>query len=208
MANPIYMMFMASQDGNYDPVPEVYKLTKIVDNCIKEEPEYSDQYGEILLQLERLPCHLLTLCRNCEESKLFLSQRDNYVGPQNTLFPRLAMALELGHGNFVAHPNIQFLVQSEFYGDVWKYQRTTMEKILKVAAVLAVMVFFPVIQIFLWFSLLGCGGSRVVRFLKSPWIKAMSKFASHIMFAVLLFMMNIEYRPEADSEPQTICKLS
>lgn len=58
--NPTFMIFMAGQDGSYDPVYEGLELTARCEFCKDEEPEFSDEYNEISESVSQLSVDLLS----------------------------------------------------------------------------------------------------------------------------------------------------
>ncbi|CAL8069370.1 unnamed protein product [Orchesella dallaii] len=199
--NPTYLIFLAGQDGSFDPVYESLQLMETLDKCISEEPEFKEQYETIKKELQKFPTALLNLCRTTEETKIFLSQRQGYVGA-DLPYPRLAYAFECDQKSLVAHPNAQYLLYREWRGHSWSPENPVANWLLTIITMLC----FPIVNMFLWLSLF-CGSSvPITQHFLAPINRCRSKWASHLAFCILLFYMNAEERTEAQISPPTLCK--
>lgn len=156
-----------------------------------------------------LSFYSLGMCRTCDEVKIFLNQTEGYVGPSSMPYPRLATAMNYGNKLLVSHPQIQFFLQTEFRGPIWKTPRSQFERIAKFVVTALMMLLFPVVQLFLWCSLFCCSDLPAVRYLLSPNNRSLSKLASYIAYCTLLLFMNKEQRYEqGDCVPPTICNVN
>jgi hypothetical protein len=59
-------------------------------------------------QLAGLLVSLIAMCRNTEETRIFLRSKSGYKGSTSSFpYPRILVALELEQKEFIAHPHAQ-----------------------------------------------------------------------------------------------------
>ena len=123
-ANPKFVPSLSCQDHLEcnDPVFKCFDLAKIARMYAEHIPEYKPEYEEIADQCQKFSVQLLDECANTEEVKVLLEEpagSTKYFRFANEIkYPRLRLAIELNHKEFVGHMFCQQVLREQWHGDV------------------------------------------------------------------------------------------
>ena len=119
MTSTAYLMAEAKHK-QLDPVRRAFNHLKTSKNLINNMTSFSNTLQNIAERLEEFTLHMLDLCNNKDQVKLFLEQNDDIDGiiiEHGSKMPRIFQALDLRHKDFVTHDNCQRVVREEFYDE-------------------------------------------------------------------------------------------
>ena len=111
-----------------DPISNCFDLSQMSSDFAKRVPEYGEECKEITDQVMGLSVQLLDHCCNTNEVELLLGERSGlakYVRfsqhkkiEQHLKHPRLIVAVELNHKEFVSHMYCQQILRRQWHGGV------------------------------------------------------------------------------------------
>jgi len=106
-----------------DPIYRCFELAKLASRSIQRTPEYKKEYEEIIGNCRGLAASLLDQCQSSQEVTTLLSEKAasvKYFGPGALFmkYPRMKVAIEQSHKEFVAHVFCQQFLRKEWHGHV------------------------------------------------------------------------------------------
>ena len=123
-ANPKFVPSLDCQDHLEcnDPIFKCFDLAKMATIYAQHIPEYKDEYEEIANQCHEFSVQLLDECANTEEVQILLEESagsSKYFRFTNEIkYPRLRLAIEHNHKEFVGHMFCQQMLREQWHGDV------------------------------------------------------------------------------------------
>ena len=112
-----------------DPFLKCFKITEVAKRCAEALPEYRDQYLAISESCSELATSLLDTCRDTQEVQLLLEDDNgsaNYFKVEiakKMPYPRLQIAMQNQHKEFVSHMFCQQILRDQWHGNVpWKHK--------------------------------------------------------------------------------------
>ncbi|XP_077467741.1 short transient receptor potential channel 6 [Stigmatopora argus] len=174
LASPAYLSL-----SNKDPVMAALELSNELAVLASTEKELKNDYKKLSIQCKDFMVGLLDLCQNTEEVEAVL-HGDMTDDVQS--FARLKFAIKYEVKKFVAHPNCQQQLLSNWYQDVYGLgQRTTLFKVLLVLGVAAGL---PVLALVSWIA----PSSKLGKLMFRPFLKFVAHAASFVTFLCLLVL--------------------
>ncbi|XP_057694897.1 short transient receptor potential channel 6-like isoform X2 [Corythoichthys intestinalis] len=174
LASPAYLSL-----SNEDPVMTALELSNDLAVLASTEKEFKNDYKKLSMQCKDFMVGLLDMCQNTEEVEAIL-HGDSMESMQN--LARLKLAIKYEVKKFVAHPNCQQQLLSNWYQDVYGLrQRTTLFKIL---LVLGVAVGLPVLAFVSWIA----PSCKLGKLMSRPFLKFVAHAASFVTFLCLLVL--------------------
>ncbi|UYV72630.1 trp-1 [Cordylochernes scorpioides] len=159
------------------------KLSWELERLALQENEFKEIFQELSNQCKKYSCDLLDMCRSTEEVIAVLNRRgDGEDDDSHLTLARLKMALKYNQKQFVAHPNCQQLLTSEWYGGlpVWRGRNWVVKVLLCVSLITCI----PLIALlYLLFP-----RSRIGLLIRSPFMKFIYHSASFGFFLMLLVL--------------------
>lgn len=164
-----------------DPILSAFQLCVELRTCSWLVVEFRTQYEELAEEIANFAVDLIACCRSTTEMEVVLSQTAG-MPPNNYMFPRLVLAMDLKQKAFVAHPNTQQLVESAWHGDWHDYHiRPNAWKILYPIYRICVLPFIAIMCI-------AIPSHPLVVHWRIPLNKMISHTAGYIVFLVLIFL--------------------
>ncbi|CAL4075123.1 unnamed protein product, partial [Meganyctiphanes norvegica] len=166
-----------------DPVRTAFELSGELARLRSTEHEFSTEYTELQMQVEKFVAELLEQTRTRKELAIVLNyQHKGSVWEEGTpmSLDRLKLAIKFEQKKFVAHPNVQQLLGSIWYDGLPGFRRKDMLGQLINVAKLSCM--FPVFSMAYIINPNSEGG----KFMKHPFVKFICHCASYMFFLMLL----------------------
>ncbi|KAB0797819.1 hypothetical protein PPYR_08812 [Photinus pyralis] len=176
VTNPAYICHSSA-----DPILTAFQLSYELRRCAKLVIEFRAAYDELAEDVSMFAVDLIGCCRSTEEMELILRQRNGMVYAGQYCFPRLVLAIDYKQKAFVAHSNVQQILETVWHGD-W-YEWRLKPWIVRLGYPFYRLVMLPVIS---FMSLVAPRNSMVAHW-SIPLNKMISHNASFILFLILIF---------------------
>ncbi|KAG7190878.1 hypothetical protein KM043_006939 [Ampulex compressa] len=177
VANPAYICQTVD-----DPILEAFNLSYELDKAASCDREFYNEYKELSARVSQFATDLIGCARKGEEVEVMLKRTTGFAHSSKFLYPRLLFALHYKQRTFVAHPNVQQLVESKWIGEWYEWKiMTTWRKCLSVVVRIFLL---PLIVIVLFIA----PNSRKAKFWQLPVNKFLSSIASYLVFLTVVFL--------------------
>ncbi|CAH1408067.1 unnamed protein product [Nezara viridula] len=179
LCNPAYICQNSS-----DPLMVAFKLSKELLTCGHVDAIYLRQYEALAESLRRFAVEIIAECRTLEEVETILSESKDSDLTGNWTYPRLIMAMDYKQKEFIAHPNVQQVLERTWMGDwiAWRGYRVYIKalyifpRLVTLPVVLGVLMFTPT--------------SKWAKHFSLPVNKLLSNVASYCIFLLLVFIQS------------------
>ena len=119
-----------------DPLFRCFDLAKLASEYADRIPEYREEYEDIAKQCRRLSVEILDQCSDTDEVQTILKEvagaTKYFRYAKYIKYPRLRLAIEHNHKEFVGHMYCQQTLRQEWHGDVYWQGAPIIMKILHV----------------------------------------------------------------------------
>lgn len=165
-----------------DPIFEAFSLSKEIQACGRYYPEFRAEYNELAAEISSFAVEMIAACRSTEEMELILRQSKGVEAASHFTYPRLVLAMHYKQKEFVAHPNIQQIVQAAWHGDWhdWKFKSGFMKTLHCILRPLLL----PVITLLC----ILLPRHKFTRHFQIPLNKMISHVAGYIIFLIIIFI--------------------
>ncbi|XP_024215389.1 short transient receptor potential channel 4 isoform X2 [Halyomorpha halys] len=179
LSNPAYIC-----QTSPDPLLIAFKLSKELLTCGHVDTIYMRQYEALAESLRTFAVEIIAECRTLEEVETILSESKDSNLKGNWTYPRLVLAMDYKQKEFIAHPNVQQVLERAWMGDWIAWRRYTVyvkalyifPRLLTLPLVLGVLMFTPT--------------SRWAKHFSLPVNKLLSNVASYCLFLLLVFIQS------------------
>lgn len=179
VTNPAYICHSTT-----DPILVAFELSKELKECATVVPEFRVAYLQLAADISSFAVDLIGCCRSTEEMELILRQQRGLETASHFVFPRLVLAMDNKQKEFVAHPNTQQILESEWRGD-W-HEWNLKPPYLKILYSVTRLAILPVVAILC----VVMPRHSLVNHWKIPLNKLMSHNAAYFIFLVLIFIQS------------------
>ncbi|XP_015588329.1 short transient receptor potential channel 4 [Cephus cinctus] len=176
IANPAYIC----QDS-YDPILVAFELSRELRLAGLYEHEFYDAYKTLSEDVAQFATDLIGCARTADEVEVVLKQMAGLGFTTPFIYPRLLLAMDCRQKSFVAHPNVQQVIESKWMGD-W-YEWKIKSALWKALMIPPRMLILPIITMML---LVAPNSARSKRW-KIPANRFLSSVASYIVFLGFVF---------------------
>ncbi|XP_072035080.1 short transient receptor potential channel 5-like [Amphiura filiformis] len=169
---------------NEDPIEASFKLSKKLRKLSQTDVEFKLSYLEMAEATDVVGTEIISFARDTEELLTVLNHREEKTNGKSEEkvppLPKLSRAIYFNQKGFVAQQNCQQAVLSQFYGHMaFLRDKGTTSKLL---FFLCMVIGFPIISL----TYLYIPTNWVKTYIGSPYMKFVLKFASDLIFVVLL----------------------
>ncbi|XP_070524883.1 short transient receptor potential channel 4 isoform X1 [Cardiocondyla obscurior] len=185
ISNPSYIC--QTED---DPILKAFLLSAELDNAAEFDKEFYPAYKALSHEVSQFATDLIGCARTAEEVECVLKQTSGLGRTSNFVYPRLLLALDYNQKNFVAHPNVQQLVQSKWIGNWYEWKVKSVW--LKCLAVILQIVLLPIIALII----LIAPNSKQAKFYETPVNKFLSSVANYLIFLAFVFLQSCSNKVE------------
>ncbi|XP_026819893.1 short transient receptor potential channel 4-like [Rhopalosiphum maidis] len=114
--------FICTTSSSSDPVLECFRLHEELLRCGSAEQVHNATYTYMAAQVRQFAVEMIVNCRTSDEVKIMLRNRDGCKFRGQFPYPRLITAMDYKQKEFVAHINIQQVLETAWLGDwiEWK----------------------------------------------------------------------------------------
>ncbi|XP_015127593.1 short transient receptor potential channel 4-like [Diachasma alloeum] len=193
VANPAYICHTSP-----DPILKAFQLSVVLDKAASFERELYKSYKQLSQEVAYFAAELIGCARKAEEVEIVLKQRGGNVQARKFIFPRLLFAVECEQKLFVAHPNVQQVIETRWIGNwyEWKAKSGT----AKVFTVLQRIPLLPIIA--MW--LLIAPNSKIAKKWQIPVNRYISSVASYLIFLVFVYLeANVDKKNQLRGPPNS-----
>ncbi|XP_043259303.1 short transient receptor potential channel 4-like [Colletes gigas] len=173
-----------------DPILEAFNLSYELNKAASFNKEFYHEYKTLSTDVAQFATDLIDCARTVDEVEEMLKQSTGFAHSSKFIYPRLLFALHYKQRTFVAHPNIQQLIESKWIEGwyEWKIMGTWMKCLLVILRV----VMLPLILFVVFFA----PYSNKSKFWQSPVNKYLSSTASYIVFLLFAFLQSTADKSE------------
>ncbi|XP_050426946.1 short transient receptor potential channel 4-like [Adelges cooleyi] len=117
ISNPAYLCCTS-----HDPILACFQLHDELLECGAVEQVYKTVYTEMAYKVRQFAVEMIVNCRTSDEVKIILKNPEGCKFKGTFIYPRLITAMDYKQKEFVAHTNIQQVLESAWIGDwiEWK----------------------------------------------------------------------------------------
>ncbi|XP_008183081.1 short transient receptor potential channel 6-like [Acyrthosiphon pisum] len=173
--------FMCTTSSSSDPVLECFRLYEELLQCGSTEQVHKTTYTQMATQVRQFAVEMIVNCRTSDEVKIMLRNRDGCRFRGKFPYPRLITAMDYKQKEFVAHTNIQQVLETAWLGDwiEWKSYSATW----KLLYLLRRFIMLPAMVI------LGmlAPNSKMNQFNRLPINRMFNSLVTYLVFLWLLF---------------------
>ncbi|XP_025073003.1 short transient receptor potential channel 4-like [Pogonomyrmex barbatus] len=179
LSNPVYICHTEE-----DPILRAFLLSTELNKVATFDKEFYPDYRALSDEVSQFATDLIGCARTSEEVECVLRQITGFGRTCTFVYPRLLLALDHEQKTFIAHPNVQQLVESKWIGTwhEWKVRSTW----LKCLSVIPQMVMLPIIA----FIVLLAPNSKRAQFYEIPVNKFLSSVANYLIFLTFVFLQS------------------
>ncbi|XP_071477341.1 short transient receptor potential channel 4-like [Diadema antillarum] len=177
-----------------DPIEKAFKLTKELTQLSYVEVENKLLFQDLAKKMEQLAADLISEARNSNEILTVLKylEKDDKKGVSvnrvHSFLPKIERAVKFGQKRFVASPNCQQAVSTQFHRHL--VSMTDWSKGMQLLLIVGVILFHPIFAIG---YKIGIGGN-VKDFIQIPFIKFVMQFGSDIfLLSVMMARSSINH---------------
>ena len=105
--------FKKSPENTFDPIAEAYSIMDICYNQAMQYEEYKEKFKSIRRTLKQFTVKLLNCCEKIDEAKLLMST-DTTRKDCRLKYPRINVAIQTYHEDFVSHDYCQQILREEW----------------------------------------------------------------------------------------------
>ncbi|XP_053976585.1 short transient receptor potential channel 4-like [Hylaeus volcanicus] len=173
-----------------DPILEAFNLSYELSKAASFDRQFYHEYKSLSKGVAQFATDLIACARTVDEVEVVLKQSTGFAHSSKFIYPRLLFALHYTQMTFVAHPNIQQLIESKWI-DGW-YEWKIMGLWMKCLRVILRIFLLPLILIVIFFA----PNSKWSKFWQSPVNKFLSSTASYFVFLLFCFLQSTADKSE------------
>ncbi|XP_029161945.1 short transient receptor potential channel 5-like [Nylanderia fulva] len=179
VSNPIYIC-----QTEEDPILRAFELSVELSKVASFVREFYPDYKALSREVSDFATDLIGFARTAEEVECVLKQITGFGRSSTFAYPRLLLALDYKQKNFVAHPNIQQIVENAWIGTwhEWKVRSTW----LKCLSMILQIGMLPIVA----FIVLFAPNSKQTKFYEIPVNKFLSSVANYLIFLTFVFLQS------------------
>ncbi|XP_014479025.1 PREDICTED: short transient receptor potential channel 4-like [Dinoponera quadriceps] len=179
VSNPAYIC-----QTETDPILKAFELSAELNREATFDKEFYPDYKELSSEVSQFATDLIGCARKVEEVECILKRNVGFGRASSFLYPRLLLALDYEQKTFVAHPNVQQLVESTWIGSWhdWKVRNTWL-KCLSVIPQIGLLPFITFVVVF-------APNSKQAKFYDIPVNKFLSSVANYLIFLTFVFLQS------------------
>ncbi|XP_060847002.1 short transient receptor potential channel 4-like [Rhopalosiphum padi] len=174
--------FICTTSTSADPVLRCFQLHDELLQCGSEEQVYKAAYTSMAEQLKQFAVDMLVNCRTSDEVKIMLRNRDGCKFRGQFPYPRLITAMDHKQKKFVAHTNIQQVLEMAWLGDWIEWKSYSVAR--KLAYLLWRFCMLPVMVVLGMFA----PDSKLNQANRLPINRMFNSLVAYLVFLVLLFV--------------------
>ncbi|XP_025208592.1 short transient receptor potential channel 6-like [Melanaphis sacchari] len=174
--------FICTTSTRSDPVLRCFQLHDELLQCGSEEQVYKAAYTSMAEQVKQFAVDMIVNCRTSDEVKIMLRNRDGCKFRGQFPYPRLITAMDHKQKKFVAHTNIQQVLETAWLGDWIEWKSYSVLR--KLAYMLWRFCMLPVMAILGMFA----PDSKLNRTNRLPINRMFNSLVAYLVFLVLLFV--------------------
>ncbi|XP_047370932.1 short transient receptor potential channel 5-like [Vespa velutina] len=149
-------------------------------------------------KLSEFATDLIGCARKAHEVETVLKRTSGFSRSSRFIYPRLLMALDYKQKTFVAHPNVQELIENKWVDNwyEWRMRKTW----LQCLTVLLRIILLPLIALII----LIIPNTKIAKFFSSPVNKFLHSVASYLVFLIIVFLIsNADKNKQLRGPPNT-----
>ncbi|RLU21339.1 hypothetical protein DMN91_005712 [Ooceraea biroi] len=179
VSNPAYIC-----QTEEDPILKAFELSAELSREASFDKEFYPDYKALSSEVSQFATDLIGCARKAEEVECVLKQIAGFGRTSSFMYPRLLLALDYKQKTFVAHSNVQQLVESKWIGTwhEWKVRSTW----LKCLSVIPQIGMLPVMAL----VMLLTPNSKRAKFYEIPVNKFLSSVANYLIFLTFVFLQS------------------
>ncbi|KAM0727282.1 Short transient receptor potential channel 5 [Formica fusca] len=179
ISNPVYIC-----QTEEDPILRAFELSAELSREASFDREFYPDYKALSSEVSHFATDLIGCARTAEEVECILKQTGGFGRTSTFVYPRLLLALDYEQKTFVAHPNVQQIVESKWIGTwhEWKVRSTW----LKCLSVIPQIGMLPIVA----FVELFAPNSKWAKFYEIPVNKFLSSVANYLIFLTFVFLQS------------------
>ncbi|XP_011062977.1 PREDICTED: short transient receptor potential channel 4-like [Acromyrmex echinatior] len=179
ISNPIYLC-----QTEEDPILKAFQLSAEFSKEASFDKEFYPDYKALSDEVSQFATELIDCARTAEEVRCILRQITGFGRTSSFEYPRLLLALDYEQKTFVAHPNVQQLVESKWI-DTW-HEWKVRNTLLKCLTIIPRIVMLPIMA----FVMLLAPNSKQAKFYEIPINKCLSSVANYVIFLTFVFLQS------------------
>ncbi|CAD6215655.1 GSCOCG00000467001-RA-CDS, partial [Cotesia congregata] len=196
-SNPAHICHISS-----DPILIAFQLSSELGRAAVVQREWHKFYKQLSQDVTRFGAELIGCARKAGEVEHVLERKAGMVFSMNFIFPRLLLAIECKQKAFVAHPNVQQVIENKWIGE-W-YGWTKKSRAAKIATVFWRIPTFWFMALWVWVA----PGSKRGRKWQIPVHRYISIVASYLVFLTICFLQsNVNKKNQLRGPPNTGCEV-
>ncbi|XP_051170888.1 short transient receptor potential channel 4-like isoform X2 [Leptopilina boulardi] len=167
-----------------DPILEAFLLSRELNASAHFEKEYFYFYKSLAKKVNQFATELVGCCRTVEEVELILKQNCGLCFSTHFIYPRLLLAIDCDQKTFVAHPNVQQVIERKWIGDWYEWKiKSSFKKTLMIIPRILMLPIIAVIVVIApkW---------KTTKYYKIPVNKFLSSCASYAVFLFFVFLQS------------------
>ncbi|KYN39104.1 Short transient receptor potential channel 5 [Trachymyrmex septentrionalis] len=179
ISNPIYLC-----QTEEDPILKAFQLSAELSKEASFDKEFYPDYKALSNEVSQFATELIDCARTAEEVRCILKQITGFGRTSSFEYPRLLLALDYEQKTFVAHPNVQQLVESKWI-DTW-HEWKVRNTLLKCLTIIPRIGMLPIMA----FVILLAPNSKQAKFYEIPVNKCLSSIANYLIFLTFVFLQS------------------
>ncbi|KMQ97082.1 short transient receptor potential channel 5-like protein [Lasius niger] len=179
VSNPVYIC-----QTEEDPILRAFELSAELSREASFDKEFYPDYKALSSEVSNFATDLIACARTAEEVECVLKQTAGFGRSSTFAYPRLLLALDYEQKTFVAHPNVQQIVESKWIGTWHEWKVRSMW--WKCLSLIPQIVMLPLVA----FIVLFAPNSKQAKFYEIPVNKFLSSVANYLIFLTFVFLQS------------------
>ncbi|KAL2746513.1 short transient receptor potential channel 5-like [Vespula maculifrons] len=193
ISNPAYICLTEE-----DPILASFNLSVELKMAASYDREFYNEYIQLSEQLSKFATDLIGCARKAQEVETVLKRTSGFSRTSRFIYPRLLIALDYKQKTFVAHPNVQEMIENKWV-DGW-YEWRMRKTWLQCLTVLLRIILLPLIALII----LIIPNTKIAKFFSSPVNKFLHSVASYLVFLIIVFIIsNADKNKQLRGPPDT-----
>ncbi|KAF7407771.1 hypothetical protein HZH66_002308 [Vespula vulgaris] len=193
ISNPAYICLTEE-----DPILASFNLSVELKMAASYDREFYNEYIQLSEQLSKFATDLIGCARKAQEVETVLKRTSGFTRTSRFIYPRLLIALDYKQKTFVAHPNVQEMIENKWV-DGW-YEWRMRKTWLQCLTVLLRIILLPLIALII----LIIPNTKIAKFFSSPVNKFLHSVASYLVFLIIVFIIsNADKNKQLRGPPDT-----
>ncbi|XP_014297897.1 short transient receptor potential channel 4 [Microplitis demolitor] len=196
-SNPAHICHVSS-----DPILKAFQLSVELDRAAVIQRELHKSYRQLSQDVTQFAAELIGCARKADEVEHILERKAGMVFSMNFTLPRLLLAVECKQKTFVAHPNVQQIIENKWMGEWYGWKKKS--RGTKIATVFLRIPIFWFMALWVWLA----PNSKRGRKWQIPVHRYISIVASYLVFlTICFFQSNINKKNQLRGPPNTGCEI-